>query len=68
MTPMGIAVGTIIAALANDPSQTESSAVVRVLQIIASGALLYVAFSEVSQLLLIYHLLVRLFCIYSLPI
>lgn len=50
MTPVGIAVGTIITEFMNDPSTTESSPLVQILQTIAAGTLLYVAFFEVSQL------------------
>jgi len=47
MTPVGIAVGTIITEFLNDSSGESESALVAVLQTLASGTLLYVAFFEV---------------------
>lgn len=48
MTPLGIAIGTIITEIVNEPqgSQTENT-LVAVLQTLAGGTLLYVAFFEV---------------------
>lgn len=47
MTPLGIAVGTIITELVSDPSGPTESTLVAVLQTLAAGTLLYVAFFEV---------------------
>lgn len=47
MTPLGIAVGTIITEFIQEPQKTEST-VVAVLQALAAGTLLYVAFFEVN--------------------
>ena len=49
MTPVGIAVGTIITEFLNDSSGESESALVAVLQTLASGTLLYVAFFEVRK-------------------
>jgi zinc transporter 1/2/3 len=47
MTPVGIAVGTVITEFVNDPTGQTESTLVAVLQTLASGTLLYVAFFEV---------------------
>jgi len=47
MTPVGIAVGTVITEFVNEPNQQAESTLVAVLQTLASGTLLYVAFFEV---------------------
>jgi zinc transporter 1/2/3 len=48
MTPLGIAIGTIITELLHEPNDTTESTLVAVLQTLAGGTLLYVAFFEVK--------------------
>ncbi|ODN04452.1 Zinc transporter ZIP1 [Orchesella cincta] len=47
MTPMGIAIGTIITEIVHEPNEQTENTLVAVLQTLASGTLLYVAFFEV---------------------
>ncbi len=47
MTPLGIAIGAIITEIVHEPQDETESALVAILQTIAAGTLLYVAFFEV---------------------
>ena len=49
MTPLGIAIGTLITEIVSEPDGTTDSIAVAVLQTLASGTLLYVAFFEVRE-------------------
>jgi hypothetical protein len=53
MTPLGIAIGTIITETVSAPDDASESILVAVLQTLASGTLLYVAFFEVSHFFLL---------------
>jgi len=52
MTPLGIAIGTIITEIVHEPNAQTENTLVAVLQTLASGTLLYVAFFEVSSIIL----------------
>jgi len=52
MTPLGIAIGTAITEILQDPNYQTESTLVAVLQTLAGGTLLYVAFFEVCVLTL----------------